>query len=28
MVATFIHAVGLEPEVEDVVGNWKRQHAS
>lgn len=27
MVATFIHATGLEPETEDVVGNWKRQNA-
>jgi len=28
MAATFIHAIGLEPEMQDVVGDWKRKNAS
>lgn len=28
MVATFVQATGLEPEIEDIVGDWKRAHAS
>jgi alkylhydroperoxidase family enzyme len=28
MVATFIHATGLEPETADVVGDWKRRNAN
>ena len=28
MVATFIQATGLAPEAQDIVGEWKRTHAS
>jgi len=28
MVATFIHATGLQPEAEDIVSDWKRAQAS